>query len=59
MNDDLRDMISREASHRRAARAYSRKLGMLTLRDAGLQALFAGHDDARGSRPRDGAGRRR
>ena len=35
MNDDLRDMISRGASHRRDPAAHCRKTGMPTLRDAG------------------------
>jgi type IV pilus assembly protein PilB len=41
MNDELRDMIMRSASTdelRTAAQGY----GMVTLRDAGLQAIFAG-----------------
>ncbi|MCS6866935.1 MAG: ATPase, T2SS/T4P/T4SS family [Gemmataceae bacterium] len=41
MNDDLRDMVSRGASTD-ALRNYTRKLGMQSLRDAGLQALFNG-----------------
>jgi type IV pilus assembly protein PilB len=41
LNDDLRDMIMRSASTdelRTAAQSY----GMVTLRDAGLAAIFAG-----------------
>lgn len=41
MNDDLRDMVSRGASTD-AIRQYTRKLGMMSLRDAGLRALYAG-----------------
>ena len=41
MNDDLRDMVSRGASTDQI-RAYSRKIGMPSLRDAGLRALFDG-----------------
>jgi type IV pilus assembly protein PilB len=41
MNDDLRDMVSRGASTD-ALRQYTRKMGTLSLRDAGLRALFAG-----------------
>lgn len=41
MNDDLRDMVSRGASTD-AVRAYTRKQGTLSLRDAGLRALFGG-----------------
>ena len=41
MNDDLRDMVSRGASTD-AIRAYTRKQGTHSLRDAGLRALFAG-----------------
>jgi type IV pilus assembly protein PilB len=41
MNDDLRDMVSRGASTD-AIRQYTRKLGMMSLRDAGLRALFGG-----------------
>ncbi len=41
MNDDLRDMVSRGASTD-AIRQYTRKLGMMSLRDAGLKALFGG-----------------
>jgi type IV pilus assembly protein PilB len=41
MNDDLRDMVSRGASTD-AIRQYTRKLGMPSLRDSGLRALFAG-----------------
>ena len=41
MNDDLRDMVSRGASTD-AIRQYSRKMGTFSLREAGLQALFAG-----------------
>jgi type IV pilus assembly protein PilB len=42
MNDDLRDMVSRGASTD-AVRAYTRKNGTMSLRDAGFRALFAGH----------------
>jgi type IV pilus assembly protein PilB len=41
MNDDLRDMVSRGASTD-AIRQYTRKLGMASLRDTGLRALFGG-----------------
>jgi type IV pilus assembly protein PilB len=41
MNDDIRDMVSRGASTD-ALRAYTRKHGTSSLRDAGLRALFAG-----------------
>jgi type IV pilus assembly protein PilB len=41
MNDDLRDMVSRGASTD-AIRAYTRKTGTSSLRDAGLRALYAG-----------------
>jgi type IV pilus assembly protein PilB len=41
MNDDLRDMVSRGASTD-AIRNYTRRLGMMSLRDAGLKALFGG-----------------
>ena len=41
MNDDLRDMVSRGASTD-SIRAYTRKLGMPSLRDSGLRALFGG-----------------
>jgi type IV pilus assembly protein PilB len=41
MNDDLRDMVSRGASTD-AVRAYTRKQGTSSLRDAGLRALFGG-----------------
>jgi type IV pilus assembly protein PilB len=41
MNDDLRDMVSRGASTD-AIRAYTRKSGTSSLRDAGLRALYAG-----------------
>jgi type IV pilus assembly protein PilB len=41
MNDDLRDMVSRGASTD-SIRQYTRKLGMPSLRDSGLRALFAG-----------------
>jgi type IV pilus assembly protein PilB len=41
MNDDLRDMVSRGASTD-ALRQYTRKMVTLSLRDAGLRALFAG-----------------
>jgi type IV pilus assembly protein PilB len=42
MNDDLRDMVMRNASRddlRDAARSY----GMVSLRDAGMKAVFEGH----------------
>jgi type IV pilus assembly protein PilB len=42
MNDDLRDMVMRNASRddlRDAARSY----GMISLRDAGMKAVFEGH----------------
>jgi type IV pilus assembly protein PilB len=41
MNDDLRDMVSRGASTD-SIRQYTRKLGMLGLRESGLRALFGG-----------------
>jgi type IV pilus assembly protein PilB len=41
MNDDLRDMVSRGASTD-SIRQYTRKLGMASLRDSGLRALFGG-----------------
>ncbi len=41
MNDDLRDLVSRGASTD-ALRSYTRKLGMASLRDSGLRALFSG-----------------
>ncbi|MDB5306385.1 MAG: epsE [Gemmataceae bacterium] len=41
LNDDLRDMVSRGASTDQV-RAYTRKAGTQGLRDAGLNALFAG-----------------
>ena len=41
MNDDLRDMVSRGASTDQI-RGYCRKNGVAGLREAGLQALFAG-----------------
>jgi type IV pilus assembly protein PilB len=41
LNDDLRDMVSRGASTD-AIRQYTRKLGMSSLRDSGLRALFGG-----------------
>jgi type IV pilus assembly protein PilB len=41
MNDDLRDMVSRGASTD-ALRQYTRKLGMMSLRESGLKALFGG-----------------
>jgi type IV pilus assembly protein PilB len=41
MNDDIRDMVSRGASTD-AVRQYCRKVGVQSLRDAGLKALFAG-----------------
>jgi len=41
MNDDLRDMVSRGASTD-AIRGQTRKMGMASLRDAGLRALFGG-----------------
>ncbi len=41
MNDDIRDLVSRGASTD-ALRNYSRKLGMPSLRDSGLRALFGG-----------------
>ena len=41
MNDDLRDMVSRGASTD-AIRQFCRKLGMHSLRDSGLRALFSG-----------------
>jgi len=41
MNDDLRDMVSRGASTD-AIRQYTRKLGMSSLRESGLRALFSG-----------------
>jgi type IV pilus assembly protein PilB len=41
MNDDLRDMVSRGASTDQV-RNYTRKMGVHSLRDAGLRALFAG-----------------
>ena len=56
MNDDLRDMIMRNASTdelRDAARSY----GMVTLRDAGMKAVYAGIDHGRRSRSRNDFGR--
>ncbi len=41
INDDLRDMVSRGASTD-SIRVYTRKMGMPSLRDSGLRALFAG-----------------
>ncbi|MBY0231564.1 MAG: Flp pilus assembly complex ATPase component TadA [Gemmataceae bacterium] len=41
VNDDLRDMISRGASTDQM-RAASKKMGMTTLRESGLRALFKG-----------------
>jgi type IV pilus assembly protein PilB len=41
MNDDLRDMVSRGASTDQV-RAYSRKMGVTSLRDCGLEALLNG-----------------
>ena len=41
MNDDIRDMVSRGASTDQV-RNYTRKLGIRSLRDAGLSALYAG-----------------
>ncbi len=55
MNDDLRDMIIRNASTdelREAARRY----GMVTLRDAGMDAVYDGTTTRRGSRPRNDRG---
>ena len=52
MNDDLRDMIVRNASTddlRDKARSY----GMVTLRDAGMDGRLRRHDHGRRSRPRD------
>ena len=42
MNDDLRDLISSNASTDQLREAC-RKHGMVTLREAGLQAIFNGH----------------
>ena len=55
MNDDLRDMIMRNASTdelRDAARSY----GMVTLRDAGMDAVYDGIDHARRSGSRNDCG---
>lgn len=41
LNDDIRDMISRGASTDQI-RAYTRKSGVMGLREAGLQSLFNG-----------------
>ncbi|HEY2784733.1 MAG TPA: ATPase, T2SS/T4P/T4SS family [Fimbriiglobus sp.] len=41
MNDDIRDMVSRGASTDQV-RAYTRKSGVIGLREAGLVALYAG-----------------
>lgn len=42
MNDDLRDLVIRNASTEEI-RELARKGGMVTLRDAGLANMFAGH----------------
>jgi type IV pilus assembly protein PilB len=42
VNDDLRDLISQGASTD-ALRQACRRLGMTTLRDSGLRAIYAGH----------------
>ena len=42
MNDDIRDMVSRGASTDQV-RAYTRKKGVPSLRDAGIRALYEGH----------------
>ncbi len=41
MNDDLRDMVMRNASTE-DLREAARKAGMVTLRDSGMQGIFAG-----------------
>ena len=41
MNDDLRDMIMRNAS-RDELRDAARGFGMVTLRDAGMKAVYDG-----------------
>lgn len=41
MTDDIRDMVSRGASTDQI-QAYTRKHGVMSLREAGLQALYAG-----------------
>jgi type IV pilus assembly protein PilB len=41
MTDDIRDMVSRGASTDQI-QAYTRKNGVMSLREAGLQALYAG-----------------
>ena len=55
MNDDMRDMIMRNASTdelRDAARSF----GMVTLRDAGMDAVFAGMTTAEEVDPRNHSG---
>jgi len=45
MNDELRDMVVRNASTEEI-RDLARKRGMVTLRDAGMTNMFAGHTTA-------------
>ena len=53
INDDMRDMIMNNASTDRAPRRPPRTKGMVTLRDAGMAAMFDGSDHRRGSDPRN------
>ena len=45
MNDEMRDMIIRNCSTEEL-RAVARKYGMVTLRDAGMESVFAGFTTA-------------
>ena len=58
MNDELRDLIANDVSTDKL-RTACRKMGMTTLRDSGLLAVYNGRDHHRGSGTRNGAGRRK
>ena len=56
MNDELRDMIMRNASTE-DLREAARSNGMVTLRESGMEGIFGGPDDRRRSDPRNHPGR--